>query len=103
MCNDMNTQLHIESMYKEHQDVAEEVIWRKMIYNDAFKDSLRNLLEEKNFTDEEINRFILGSYFDKGDVHKRPLTKLMQDVLKNSRIWESQYWDSSYLRTEYGF
>lgn len=82
MCNDMNTQLHIESMYKEHQDVAEEVIWRKMIYNDAFKDSLRNLLEENNFTDEEINRFVLGSYFDEDDVHKRPLTKLMQDVLK---------------------
>lgn len=86
MCNDMNTQLHIEPMYREHQDVAEEVIWRKMIYNDAFKDSLRNLLEEKNFTDEEIDRFISGSYFDEVNVHKRPLTKLMQDVFKSCRI-----------------
>lgn len=86
MCNDMNTQLHIESMYREHQDVAEEVIWRKMIYNDSFKDSLRNLLEEKNFTDEEIDRFISGSYFDEVNVHKRPLTKLMQDVFKSCRI-----------------
>lgn len=86
MCNDMNTQLHIESMYREHQDVAEEVIWRKMIYNDAFKDSLRNLLEEKNFTEEEINRFILGSYYDEDNVHKRPLAKLMQDVFKNNKI-----------------
>lgn len=86
MCNDMNTQLHIESRYREHRDVAEEVIWRKMIYNDAFKDSLRNLLEEKNFTNEEIDRFILGSYIEEVNVHKRPLTKLMQDVLKSCRI-----------------
>ncbi len=86
MCNDMNTQLHIESRYREHQDVAEEVIWRKMIYNDAFKDSLRNLLKEKNFTDEEIDRFIFGGYIDEGDVHKRPLTKMMQDILKSCII-----------------
>ena len=83
MCNDMKTQLHIESRYGEHQDVAEEVIWRKMIYNDAFKDSLQNLLEEKNFTNEEINRFIFGGYIDECNVHKRPLTKLMQDLQKN--------------------
>lgn len=86
MRNDMNTQLHIESRYMEHQDVAEEVIWRKMIYNDAFKDSLQNLLKEKNFSNEEINRFIAGGYFDEGNVHKRPLTKMMLDVLKNCSI-----------------
>lgn len=86
MCNDMNTQLHIESMYSEHLDVVEEIIWRKMIYNDAFKDSLRNLLEEKNFTNEEISRFIVGGYFDEYDVHKRPLTKMMQDILKSCII-----------------
>lgn len=83
MCNDMNTQLHIESRYREHLDVVEEVIWRKMIYNDAFMDSLQSLLKERNFTDEEIDRFILGSYFDEVNVHRRPLTKLMQDVFKS--------------------
>ena len=29
-----------------HQDVAEEVIWRKMIYNDSFQEALKNLLME---------------------------------------------------------
>lgn len=86
MCNDMNTQLHIESRYREHQDVAEEIVWRKMIYNGAYKDALQNLLKENNFTDEEINRFIAGGYINEGDVHKRPLTKLMQDVLKSCNI-----------------
>lgn len=86
MRNDMNTQLHLESLYKEHQDVAEEVIWRKMIYNDTYKDMLRSLLEEKNFTNEEINRFIFGGYIDECNVHKRPLTKLMQDLQKNCSV-----------------
>ena len=86
VCHDMNEQLHIESMYKEHQDVAEEVIWRKMIYNDSFQESLKNLLQERNFTDEEIDRFILGTYYEEKDIHKRPLTKLMQDVFKTCDV-----------------
>lgn len=86
VCREMNEQLHIESIYKEHQDVAEEVIWRKMIYNDSFQEALRNLLQERNFTDEEIDRFILGTYFEEKDIHKRPLTKLMQDVFKTCEV-----------------
>ena len=86
VCHDMNEQLHIENIYQEHQDVAEEVIWRKMIYNDSFQESLKKLLMERNFTDEEIDRFILGSYFEEKDIHKRPLTKLMQDVFKSCEV-----------------
>lgn len=86
LCDDMNSQLHIESIYAEHRDVAANVIWRKRIYNDAFRKSMQPLFEDNNFTEDEIDRFILGTYFEDEDIHKRPLTKLMQDVFKTASV-----------------
>lgn len=70
----------------KYQNVTEKVIWRKMIYNDLFQEALKNLLMERNFTDEEINRFFFCIFFEEKDIHKRSLTELMQDVFKSYEV-----------------
>lgn len=82
MCDDMKEKLHLGSVYAEHKDIAEEILLKRIAYNESFKQSMKSLLGDNNFTDLEIERFILGGYFDEEDTHKRPLTKLIQDIFK---------------------
>lgn len=33
-------------------------------------------------TDDDVKRFVLGTYYDDDDIHKRPLSRLMKDIQK---------------------
>lgn len=78
----MQQRLHIEERYKEHLDVAEEIIWRSMVYNLSMKKALRKSFSKISTSDSEFHRFILGTYNDLDDVHKRPLTIFRQNIAK---------------------
>lgn len=71
---------HIESRYKEHNDVTEEIVWKSWIYSPGFLLSLRNAFKRFGFPLVDIGRFILGNYIDPDDIHKRPLSRMTQDV-----------------------
>lgn len=79
----MDDRLHITRLYKEHQDVAEETLWRKMIYDNSNIEALRDTFRDTGFelTDAEVMRYLYGSYPDKDEMHKRPLTRLIQDLM----------------------
>lgn len=73
--------LHIEARYAEHNDYTEEIVWKSKIYNSSMIQSLR----DSNFSaliprQADLERFILGTYTDLDDIHKRPLTRLAIDV-----------------------
>lgn len=74
-------------VYQEHREEAEEVIWKKYIYTNTYVDSLQKAFNTK-FLDRkgELKRLLLGTYPDKKDVYKRPLTKMIQDVAKQLKI-----------------
>lgn len=86
MCKDTNDKLHINARYKEHVDVAEEVIWKARAYNASYSKAMRDAFVEDaktlglNLSDDELNRFILGTYANSEDIHKRPLTAFMQSI-----------------------
>lgn len=86
MCKDTNEKLHINVRYKEHVDVAEEVIWKARAYNASYSKAMRDAFVEDSKTlglslsDDELNRFILGTYANPEDIHKRPLTAFMQSI-----------------------
>lgn len=84
ICEMMDNKLHITSIYQEHKDVVEETIWKKYAYNgnniEALKTSFAGT--KLNLTNEDVKRFVLGTYSDSKDIHKRPLSRLMQDVHK---------------------
>ncbi len=74
----------IDATYKEITDIAEETIWRCRSYDDTYKE-----LFLKNFPElydkDSLHRFIFGVYAE-GNVHKRPLTKLIRDIEEDMRV-----------------
>lgn len=82
MRNVMQERLHIEERYKEHLDIAEEVIWRSMAYNPSMLKSLRKSFSRVVPSNADVNRFIIGTYSKRKDVHKRPLTLLRQNIAR---------------------
>lgn len=74
----------IDATYSELTDVAEETMWRCHSYDDTYKE-----LFLKNFPElydkDSLHRFIFGVYAE-GNVHKRPLTKLIRDIEEDMRV-----------------
>lgn len=74
----------IDATYRELTDVAEETIWRCRSYDDTYKG-----LFLKNFPElydkDSLHRFIFGTYSE-GNVHKRPLTKLVRDIEEDMSV-----------------
>lgn len=84
ICKKMNDKLHINAIYQEHKDVVEEAIWRKYAYNGENIKALKASFAESKLalTDDDVKRFVLGTYYDDDDIHKRPLSRLMKDIQK---------------------
>lgn len=78
----MDSKLHISDIYDEHKDEVEELIWRSQFYGGSFLDAINDSKIGIELTEDEIRRFILGTYANADEVHKRPLTKLKQDLAK---------------------
>lgn len=74
----------IDAIYRELRDVAEETIWRCYSYDDTYKG-----LFIKNFPElydkDALHRFIFGVHSE-GNIHRRPLTKLIRDIEKDMRV-----------------
>ena len=76
--------LGIEELYQSHIDVVNELIWKKEVYTDSYRDGLSKILNQTNheLRKAELNRFITGHYTDKENYGKRPLSKMVTDISK---------------------
>ena len=74
--------LGIEELYQSHMDVVNELIWKKEVYSDSYRDGLSKILNQTDLelSEAELNRFRTGYYTDKGDYGKRPLSKMVADI-----------------------
>ena len=80
--------LHIEARYAEHNDYMEEIVWKSKIYNASMIQSLRDSRFSALIPKQaDLERFILGTYSDPDDIHKRPLTRLAIDLAKQLGMW----------------
>lgn len=92
ICEDTNSRMMINQRYKEHVDVAEEVIWKSQSYNAPYLTSLRETMLDENgvsvlqLSEDELTRFILGTYGNAEEVYKRPLTSMIQGLGKQLGI-----------------
>ena len=80
---------HTEDLYKTYVDELEELIWKYKSFNDAFKIQLLDRFKKlfpQHATRNEIIRFLYNFYSNPKDVHKRPLTKLKQDVANQLKM-----------------
>lgn len=67
----------ITSLYHSQIDVAEELLQKSQAYSPSKIAELATLM---NLPEAVVQRMIIGSYADKEDIHKRPLTKMIQDI-----------------------
>lgn len=81
--DNMDNKLHITRLYAEHRDIAEETLWRKMVYDRCSIEALKDAFEgaQLGLTDAEVMRFLYGTYQNPDDLHRRPLSRLIQDIL----------------------
>jgi hypothetical protein len=76
---------HTDNLYKTYADELEVLVWKFKSFNPAFKEQLTDRFKKLfpiHATRNDIIRFLYGFYSKEKDVHKRPLTKVKQDVAK---------------------
>lgn len=68
---------HLDNLYTQFTDAAEEVVWKGKTFNKAYREQLMNMFKRFfPFGIDDFKRFYLGFYPDPKDVNKRPLTLL---------------------------
>ena len=84
-CSKHEHDFDIDNVYSMLKDVAEETIWRCKAYDETYRD-----LFCKNFPElysrDALYRFVFGAYSDESNVHKRPLTKLIRDIVEDMKV-----------------
>lgn len=78
----------IEGIYNTQKDIVEELIIKAEIYNEAYKETLKNNFPELFGSENLSNRVFFGNYTDPEDIHKRPLAKFMQDIARELKLIE---------------
>jgi len=76
---------HTDDLYKTFNDELEELVWKYKSFNQAFYEQLIERFTKlfpRHATRNDIIRFLYGFYAKAKDVHKKPLTKVKQDVAK---------------------
>lgn len=70
----------LESQYKIHHDIVQELIMKKYIYTEAKLNELKNDFNELFEKEEDLTRTLFGNYLNKNEWYKRPLSKLISDI-----------------------
>ena len=78
----------ISEIYETQKDIAEEILLKALAYNEPHRNDLKNILGKHKINDSLINRFILGNYTEPNEIHKRPMSKFMQDIGREAGLIE---------------
>lgn len=70
----------ITEIYDTQKDIVEEIILKSLIYTESYRKDLKDISVKEKISDSLIDRFILGNYTNPDEIHKRPMSKLMQDI-----------------------
>ena len=72
---------HIDEIYQSHNKFISDLIYRDHIYNNpAYKQSIKGLLPS-HLSDEQMNILLFGYSLDLEKDEKKPLGKLVNDIL----------------------
>jgi len=73
----------LSTLYEQHKDIVIELLIKKTEYPKSYIEELKSNFQ---FTDDEIYRFLLCNYQKDKDLHKRPLSKLTQDIANELKL-----------------
>ena len=74
---------HITDLYNKQLDIVEETVWRYRIYSRGYMRSLNNAMNNL-FPDMkgQVRRLVLGTYEGEENTYRRPMTKMIHDIVK---------------------
>jgi hypothetical protein len=73
----------LQEIYQNHKDIVIELILKEINYPKSY---IQELIKNGFGTEEEIYRFVFSNYLSIDDLHKRPLSKLTKDIVKELGI-----------------
>lgn len=86
LLNNHNHLFAVQGVLEKNTDLAEELFLKSKLYTDAYKKSLVKSFG-KIFNDTKIiDRLIVGNYTKPEEVHKRPYSKMTQDIARQLKL-----------------
>lgn len=73
--------LKLRDLYKHHKDIVQDVLKKRQIFSDAYLESLRKEFSVLFETQKDVEELIYGISLKKENYGKRPLTKMLQDIV----------------------
>ena len=77
---------HLEEVYQSHRDYIYELIWKFQAYDEHKIETFYNDFKTIFSSEDEVRALVFGQYGTSRDMHKRPLSKLTQDILDDCKI-----------------
>lgn len=79
--NNLLTICRIGEQYKQHIDVAQEVVQKEFVFNKTYREELLERYRDSLFKDKaDLDRALFGRYSSDDELHRRPLSKLIRDI-----------------------
>jgi 5-methylcytosine-specific restriction endonuclease McrA len=78
----------IQEIYETQKDLIEELIIKKHMYDKDNRISLYKSFSKLSLHPDLYLRTFVGNYINETDIHKRPLSKITQDIARNLGIIE---------------
>ncbi len=73
---------HLEELYMQHKDIVLELLIKKAYYPESYIEELYSF----GFSKDEIYRYLFANYKQEKELHKRPLSKLIKDIVEELEL-----------------
>lgn len=78
--------LRLEELYKHHKDIVQEILKKREIFSDTYMKGLCEEFPNLFKTQEDIEELVYGVSMKKNDYGKRPLSKMMHDIIEEVKV-----------------
>lgn len=76
----------IQQIYETQKDLIEELMVKKLMYDKCNRMSLYNSFSKLQLHPDLYLRTLVGNYIKENEIHKRPMSKFMQDIARDLGI-----------------
>ena len=73
--------LKISKLYELHNDIVFDIIRKSEVFSDVYINSLQTSFPKIFSSSKEVKELLFGVPLSRDDIHKRPLSKLTQDIV----------------------
>ncbi|MDF1676177.1 MAG: hypothetical protein P1U44_10715 [Vicingaceae bacterium] len=84
--NNFQNSFGIEEIYNTQKDIIEELIVKSQMYDKYNRKVLKNSYSKLHLHPNLYLRTLVGTYIKEHEIHKRPMSKFMQDIAKQLKL-----------------